>query len=219
MWICILLLWWENSRQVNQIQRQPGEMIVRSVEIDKDLRIVLIFFCRDPLDCRGGQTRALVTGCCAWWSQIYLKTDRFVWNSKRIVKVNSFWQKYNDQRLHKYNKQRNQKCNYYTNAMIKVNIFWDGELWSVLIKFITSLGLVSRRVGVSLPFTNCITVLWDHKKYKYKLDQMQIKTLRADKKYKHKMDSCNYKWHCIQGQLKDLCIYQDLRLRRSSFLF
>ena len=35
LWICILLLWWENSRQVNQMQRQPGEMIVRSVEIDK----------------------------------------------------------------------------------------------------------------------------------------------------------------------------------------
>ena len=120
------LHWWENSRQVNQIQRQPGEMIVRSVEIDKDLRIVLIFFCRDPLDCRGGQTRALVTGCCAWWSQIYLKTDRIVWNCKRIVKVNSFWHGY-----------RNTMIKDYTNTINKEirNIIITQMQWSKSIYF------------------------------------------------------------------------------------
>ena len=41
--------------------RQPGAMIVRSVEIDKDSTIVLIFLCRDSLDWPSGQTRALVT--------------------------------------------------------------------------------------------------------------------------------------------------------------
>ena len=100
-------------------------MIVRSVEIDKDLRIVLIFFCRDPLDCRGGQTRALVT--VLRLMELDLSENRQ--NCLKLQKncqsqfILTWLQKYNDQRLHKYNKQRNQKCNYYTNAMIKVNIF------------------------------------------------------------------------------------------------
>ena len=49
------------GRNVDQIELQPGVMIVRSVEIDKDLPIVLIFLCRDSLDWPSGQTRALVT--------------------------------------------------------------------------------------------------------------------------------------------------------------
>ena len=165
-----LLHWWENSRQVNQIQRQPGEMIVRSVEIDKDLRIVLNFLLSRSTRLPRWTNKSISHRL------LRLMEPDLSENRQNCLKLQkncqsqfilTWLQKYNDQRLHKYNKQRNQKCNYYTNAMIKVNIFWDGELWSVLIKFITSLGLVSRRVGVSLPFTNCITVLWDHKKYKY----------------------------------------------------
>ena len=200
-----LLHLWENSRQVNQIQRQFNVFVNVWICI---CDYVNLYFTSLVGELTAGQSDTAPTrrdDCqkCRDWQRfadclnfLLSRSTRLPrWTNKsishrllRLMELDlsenrqnclklqkncqsqfilTWLQKYNDQRLHKYNKQRNQKCNYYTNAMIKVNIFWDGELWSVLIKFITSLGLVSRRVGVSLPFTNCITVLWDHKKYKY----------------------------------------------------